>query len=316
MKSLSSVAALFLGLVAIAASGVAWHQYRRAEQLERDLAARPAVTATVAQAASPQPAVDPAEEEIDEPREQAAHAGAPGSEQNRRPNEGPRPDPSGRFSALMENPEYLTAWQAQQRGFIDSQYAGFFRRMNLNSAQIERLKDLLVERAASRMDVMNAARREGLTGRDSRDDVRALVQQAENEIARDIQSVLGESGAAQLQQYEQTAPQRHLVNQVSDRLSYSATPLTAAQQDALVSILAETSPSPRTTGPSGLSPINRGPGGSVISDAAIARAQGVLSPSQVEALREIQAQQRAQRQMSEIMRREMRNQRPNPTPGG
>src|SRR5207245_2704367 len=90
--------------------------------------------------------------------------------------------------------------------------------------------------------VMAAARSEGLTGRENRDQIRELVQNAQNEVDSTIRSTLGDAAFAQYQSYEATQPQRAVVSQLEQRLSYSSTPLSDTQSQQLVQILAETSP--------------------------------------------------------------------------
>ena len=93
-----------------------------------------------------------------------------------------------------------------------------------------------------------------------------MLTNAQNEISSSIKSVIGETGFAQLQTYEQTLPQRTVANELQQRLSYSNTPLTPAQTEQLVQILATNQPArpiapqrpaggPATDGP----PPNRGP---------------------------------------------------------
>ena len=46
-----------------------------------------------------------------------------------------------------------------------------------------------------------------------------------------LKAVLGDAGFNQMQNYEQTMPQRNVVNQLQQRLSYTDTPLSQAQAD-------------------------------------------------------------------------------------
>ena len=325
MKPVPAAALVLLTVSTIAAGSLAWQQYQRAERLEAQLAGAP-----------PPPSHSPvaaahAETDVDEalllaePGEDEA-----GSEPATSPTTTPvrtrdgRGDPGMRLNAMMENPEFAAAWQAQQKARLDDRYAALFRKLNLHPAQIEQLKALMVDRQASRMDVMAAAREEGFTGRENRDELQALMQQTEKEVEANIRALLGDTAYAQLQQYERTALQRNIVSQVENRLSYSSTPLTAAQSEALVGILAETSGRNRRTGsdPNFAMAFPGGPavnvgGRTAITDVAIARAQGLLSPSQLEALRQIQAEQQAQQQVSELMRQQFQRERPTaPRPPG
>jgi len=86
------------------------------------------------------------------------------------------------------------------------------------------------------------------------------------------------------------------VNQLQQDLSYTETPLTSAQAEQMAQLLAQTAPTGSDTPPSG----NRNPG-SVITDETLSRAQGVLSPAQLQALQEIQQQQQARAQLNRRM---------------
>lgn len=163
---------------------------------------------------------------------------------------------------LMNKPEVQAMINLQQKAAIDARYAPLFKNLNLAPEQIERLKTLLAERATTVQDVMGAAREQGINPRENPDAVRKLVTDAQNEVNNSIKSALGEQGFAQLSNYEQTLPQRSLVNELQQRLSYTSTPLTSAQAEQMVQILA-TNPPARTSGPtdSNNEPMHGPPGG-------------------------------------------------------
>ncbi|HEX2860456.1 MAG TPA: hypothetical protein VHN79_02405, partial [Lacunisphaera sp.] len=148
-------------------------------------------------------------------------------------------------------------------------------------------------------DVMAAMRSQGLApGRSNGDQTRALIQNANAEIDAQIQSEFGTNIFSQYQSYEQTQPQRSLVERVQQRLSYSGTALSDQQAASLVSMLAQSaSASPGR-------PRGQGPGGVAVTDEIIAQAQAILSPNQVATLRELQREQQAQ---SELLRRARQN---------
>ena len=125
-----------------------------------------------------------------------------------------------------------------------------------------------------------------------------------------IQQTLGAAQYAQYQNYEQTLPQRNVVTQLAQSLSYTGSPLQDNQTEQLVNILAANTPVQAQTagGPGGLFAGMGGPGGvlgnrmSPITDAAITQAQSILTETQVAALQQLQAQQQAQRQITQMMR--------------
>ncbi|HEU5078392.1 MAG TPA: hypothetical protein VFT72_04230 [Opitutaceae bacterium] len=211
---------------------------------------------------------------------------------------GGRGGPAARFMALMDDPAFSKLWMAEQRGQLDNRYAALFRNLKLSPAELEKFKNLLVEKQNSFRDVMAAARAQGIDPRDNRDQFRALVAQTNSEIDNNIESTLGSAAYQQYKQYEQTLPVRNVVDQLDQRLSYSNTPLNDAQADQLVQVLAQAMPNKNG---SDSSPF-RNNGRVNLTDQAIAQASSVLTPDQVNTLKQIQSEQQAQRQMQQLIR--------------
>ena len=164
------------------------------------------------------------------------------------------PDSRGRGSSgmqqasairdLMSKPEVQAMVSLQQKAAIEARYATLFKNLNLPSEQIEKLKTLLAERSTTMQDIMSVAHDQGINPRENPDAFRKLVADAQNEINNSIKSVIGDQGFAQLNTYELTLPQRNIVNELQQRLSYTSTPLTAAQAEQMVQILANNTPQP------------------------------------------------------------------------
>ena len=227
----------------------------------------------------------------------------------RGPGEG---GPMGRLLELMNNPEAQRLASIQQRSTLDARYAALFKKLKLSPQQLEQFKNLLVEKRAAVADVMAAAREQGLNGRENRDEIRALVQNAQAEIDASIRSTIGESAYSQYESFEQTQPQRTTVERLEQRLSYTDSPLSSEQSEQLVAVLAATSSEPTNS--------NRGPrnaaariglpgggGGAQITEATIQQASSVLNTAQLQALQQVQQEQQAQAQLGQIIREQMRN---------
>ncbi len=305
----------FFALTTVAASALAWQQYRKLRELQS--------TSTLAstERADWQKRVWDAEKRAAAPLPSDSSSGAdptmtapPARLDGARGGAG-RGNP---MTALLNNPDFTRAMALQQKAALDGRYAGLFRRLKLAGPELDRLKDLLVERQSVAMDVMTAAREQGLDGRNGREQLQLLMQETEAGVNTDIQSLLGAEGFSAFQKYEQTQPQRNVVDQLETRLSYGSVPLTSVQADQMVQILAATSPANAGRGTAGtlsfVAAAGRGGAGiaqvanlavggtAAVTDAAITQAQGVLAPAQVEALRQIQVEQQAQRQMAESLR--------------
>lgn len=245
---------------------------------------------------------------------------------NRR-NRGPG-GPGGRgpdFMAAMQKPEIQRLLATQQKAALDARYAALFKSLNLTPAQLDKFKNLLVERQTSMMDVLAAARGQGL----NREDMQKLVAGTQAEIDASIKAAIGDAAFSQYKNYDQTAAQRGTTDQLSQRLSYTGAPLTAEQSAAMTQILSQTAPARQgATGAAGITAnvtvtaevggggrggfgmnfMAGGAGGgasSPITDATITMAQGVLSAPQVDALKQLQAEQQAQQKIAEAMRQTM-----------
>ncbi|MES2694464.1 MAG: hypothetical protein V4773_13395 [Verrucomicrobiota bacterium] len=314
-------------------------------------------------------------------------AGGPDGEERRGPEggRGGRGDPRGRGDSIMQQanavrdlmnkPEVQALMNLQQKAGVEARYAALFKNLNLPPDQIEKLKTLLAERSNTAQDVFAAAREQGIDPRENPAAFRKMNADAQNVINNAIKATIGDAGFAQLATYEQTLPQRNLVNDLQQRLSYTNSPLSSAQADQLVGILAANAPQrtanatpgqpqpgqpqpgmlpggPRGPGPGGpgggpgfdvrggdlggmiagvLGPgpagmvagldLGRGSGAATVTSAAVTQAQGILAPTQLAALQQIQQQQQAQQQLRQIVSETLganqpQNPKGGPAPGG
>ena len=321
MKSRQTYLILLLALTTVTGGAVAWRQHQeliklRASTLSTDERAdwqkrlwdsekrRHELEAALADAKA-----KGAEEPSDEGGPGAVNLDEGGP---RRGRGGPGNLAAG-FMAMMEKPEIQKLLAQQQRGALDSRYAALFKNLNLTPEQLAKFKDLLVEKQTAIADVMAAARAQGIDPRTNRDEFRQLISDTQAEIDANIKSTLGDAGFAQYQNYQRTLPQRNTVSQLEQSLSYTSTPLTSAQSDQMIQILANNSGSSGGSATRdniranfGVAFAGGGPS-SPITDAAITQSQSVLAPQQVQALQQLQQQQQAQQQLAQAMRNQFRN---------
>ena len=234
-----------------------------------------------------------------------------------------RPD-GGPLLRAIDNPDYQTLMNLTQKGMLDGRYAALFKKLGLSPRKLEQFKELLVEKQTAVLDVLAAARSQGLNMRDDRDAVQQLIASTQAELDESIKAAIGDDGFAAYQDFEQTQPTRAVVSQLEQRLSYSSAPLTESQSQQMVRILAETGRSGqantvRTATPAisiggpmaGANPQMGATfamitgGGVLITDETVARSQSVLSPAQVAALQEIQQEQQAGVQLGRSIRSEL-----------
>jgi hypothetical protein len=190
----------------------------------------------------------------------AASGEAPPDRRDRGGRGGPGgTNPLQQFAALrdlMAKPEVQALMSVQQKAAVEARYAALFKNLNLTPAQADQLKTVLADRQTTMQDVMSAALDQGLDPRRDREAYQKLMDGARADVNASIKAVIGDSGFAQFETYEKTMPQRNIVNQLQQRLSYSDTPLTGTQADQLVQILANNTPppAPRPAGPPGQPP--------------------------------------------------------------
>ena len=192
------------------------------------------------------------------------------------------------MAELMKDPEVAAAMKLEQEARIEQRYGALFKQLNLPAEKIAELKTMLAERENAMRDVMASAAAQGLNPRESRDELRQLAADMQAEVDNSIKTTFGDSVLTSLNTYNNNAPQRATINDLSQKLVYSSQPLNDTQSQMLTTILAETGQqNGRTT---------------LVTDATIARAQGVLMPSQVEALKKLQTEQQAQQLLQTKMR--------------
>ena len=233
--------------------------------------------------------------------------------------EGPGENPAnrrggrfGNFMALSQNPEFQKLLAIQMKGRISQTYGPLFKALNLSPEQLTQFQGLLADKQQALVDVMQAAREQGINPREDPEGFKTLVNQAESQADQSIQQALGDAGFQQYQQYQQSLPERNTVNSLQQQLSYTQTPLTDDEANQMIALLSQTQPERAGNGTAGvnnggnpgpgLGALMNGGGTAKVTDAALAQAAGVLSAPQISALQQIQLQQQAQQQMQQMMR--------------
>ena len=238
---------------------------------------------------------------------------------------------NGKFTMAFspDDPEMVRLMDIQQKGQLEGRYGALFKALDLPPAQRDQLKKLLLDQQNLVRDLLAAGKAQGLSDEDIRANLPAMIQKSRADIDSGLHDLLGDASYQQYQQYQNTLPQRSLVDQLASRLNSTATPLTGQQMEQMVQILAANSPTPapgesnvavfggnmvfRSTvtnngGSSAIAaPVIALPGGGIssngaaISDAAVGQAQGVLAPAQLEALQQLQAEQQAAQSLGQRM---------------
>jgi hypothetical protein len=316
MKSFRPIAALLLVFAGVAGFALAWTEYQelvklraeaagddRADLRKRLFDAQKRIKALQDQLAARQNRSGRAAAGRGGPDSQSASAGQPGRPDFRRAF-------GGLFQAVTNSPQFQKLAAIQQKAGLDARYAALFKSLvqdyGLNAQQIDQLKNLLVQKQQAAIAALQAARDQGLNPRTDPADFQQVVSDAQAGVDSQIQAALGTNVYSAYTQYEQTLPQRSLVNQLQQSLSYTSTPLSDDQASQLLqAVEAASAPSGGAAGTVAqnfrfmFSPNSPAPAAPVTTQ-TVAAAQALLSQPQVQALQQIQAQQQAEQQIQQL----------------
>ena len=326
MSSYKNLLLAVLGLSTIGLSALAWKQHLELVELRAD-------ALTNGSRAEWQKRALAAQRRAKDPDRQTAGTPRGGSAAVSLPAPGPAPVARGgmapSFTSLMDRPEMAHLMAIQQKGQIDARFAALFKNLGLPADKLAQFKALLADKLSAPTDVLAAAGPQGVDPVRNPQEFTKLIQDTQSELDDKIKSLLPPGDYAQYQNYLQTEPQRAVVSQLQQALSYSDTQITPAQADQLVQILADTAATKgvaTSTGPGGNVGFATGPfpssamgpgawNATPITDEAIARAQSVLSAPQIQALQDIQQQQQAAAQLRQLLHAERRPAQHRTVPG-
>ena len=221
---------------------------------------------------------------------------------------------TGSVARLMENPEFVEALSRQHHAMLDTRFAALFRRLNLAPEELAAFKSLLVEKENVALDVVTVS--EALPdGPLSPDALRASIRAAQEQVEQAIHGSLGAERYEMYREFERTLPQRATVAQLERRLSYSDAPLSSSQAESLTQIMVNLAPTRPVLEPAAVVSVllRSGVPEAVpmlpttvatgrVTDPVVAQAQTLLSPVQLQALRELQQEQEAAERAAELIR--------------
>jgi hypothetical protein len=179
---------------------------------------------------------------------------------------------------------------ARNRATLDHDYAGLFRRLQLDALRLEQLRDRLAERAARSMHVRSQVVRVAGQWMDewaNKTEELDYIAAGAADIDAQIRELLGNEKYALFANYERTLPWRTAFNELAVMLQ-PVDPLSEEQIDQLTSWAAAADPNFFT---------DRAKSGPRIPAEVAERAKGLLRPTQWEKLIVAQAASEAYRQM-------------------
>ncbi len=194
---------------------------------------------------------------------------------------------------MMNNPEAQRLVSLQRKAQISSRYAGMFRTLELSPEQVERFKELLLERQNGDNDILAISLQNGINPLQNPAEYAALATGMHEEVEKKIESALGTEKYAKLANYQASQQNRAVVKQLEDSLSYSEEPLTREQRDQFQRVLVETGPTKAGMG---------NPNGTV-TDKTTEQSKEFLGETQLKALEEIKQGQAAEKKLADMKKK-------------
>src|SRR5206468_4287459 len=127
----------------------------------------------------------------------------------------------------------------QAKEHLDLFYGYLFKSFHLPDSQLDRFKELLVDKEQLRIDTTDALLAVGLPATENRGLLRDGLDQAHQNLDAEIKNLLGDSKYIEYLQYREDLIQWTAVNAVADKLQATAAPLTDEQAHRLVVLLRE-----------------------------------------------------------------------------
>jgi hypothetical protein len=196
-----------------------------------------------------------------------------------------------RIADIMDRPAMQKMVAAQVRNQVERRFKALFKQLNLSPEETEKLKSLLMDRESTAMDTMMLAAQKGLNPIQNQEEIQKLISAGQAEADEQIKQLLGGDGYQTYVDYRTLEPQRNTVAQLQQSLGYTDAPLNASQAEQLTRLLASSAtPKPGTAAGTNPPRNTRAP---VITDQVVESSRSFLSPTQVQGLADLKAQQEA-----------------------
>lgn len=186
------------------------------------------------------------------------------------------PAPNGDYEIAVSEREF--------ESIVEARYGPLLRSLSLPPGATARLRELLTERQHAAIDVANEAMVAGLNPIRDLATITQAIALAESDVDADIEREYGATVRAACRDFEIARPERNTVNQLAGVLATTAEPLNPMQQQRLVQLLRNTSPSSAPVDING-AVFGGLSGRALINAQTIAAAAKELSPLQLDALR-------------------------------
>jgi RNA polymerase sigma factor (sigma-70 family) len=208
----------------------------------------------------------------------------------------PTPKPAAPKTDPYEDPVFRAKLATLAKARLDSTYGPLFQQLHLTADQVKALKDLLIEKQFARTDAARAARVQGL---ERGDDLFAqAIANSQADVDGRIKALVGDNGFATYGEFESSFGYRMTINRLADALQ-DTDPLTDQQKEDLLKLCVANSHKAGTHQEVGMG-IDAGAGltnlrVNTIAGPALRKSKAILSPTQFEAMQDLQLQLNAEK---------------------
>lgn len=197
------------------------------------------------------------------------------------------------------NPAFGPAWTAQQSAALGMRYGQLYRELQLTPEQIAKFEKIQTELKQAQADVWTLTANQGLPINGP--DVARLTMEPYAQARKNLEALLGGTDLAKLDKYEAGNATRELVASLAGNVYFSDTPLTANQGSALTALIATNTATRKTAmkdeGANTIYTVRK----ETNWDSVTAQAAGLLSPSQLIALKQLAEQKRLNTELQKIL---------------
>jgi hypothetical protein len=144
------------------------------------------------------------------------------------------PETNRALDAVLSDPGFQERKLRSELGRVAELYAALFNQLDLSSAQIDKLQELIARRNLAEFN-LRVASSDGAANRQ-------LWSQLAESFKQELISLLGQSNYVLFEEHERKLPVWQLVNNFAGALAMEGDPLSLPQAEELVAVLADTSP--------------------------------------------------------------------------
>ena len=218
------------------------------------------------------------------------------------------------MSKMMSDPAMKEMMRSQQKTMLNTMYGALFKEMNLTAEEKQKFSELLLDQQMKTMEAgMGVFEEGGLTN------VTQSVQAQQKETEEQLKALLGEERFTQYQEYQKTVGDRVQLDQLRQQMETAGTPVQEEQLNQLLALTKEErerTPAPFPQDPqaaaANMEKMLSGEGmesqmawQEEINRRVLERAATVLTPEQLKAYGDFQAQQINMQKLGVKMMKEM-----------